>query len=189
MIGYIKGIIIDKSEKSLLLLAGNVGYKIYTTAQINAEEVIGKNSEFYIHTFVKENDISLYGFLTKEELEMFEKLISISGIGPKIALEILSTPLNLLKTAILGSDIETLSKIKGLGKKTAERISIELRNKITVSSPSNQGEISTDSINQEAVLALESLGYERFYILKSLSKLPRELKETEEIIKFVLKNQ
>lgn len=190
MIGYLKGSIVDKNEKSLILLVGNVGYKIHSPHPVLAEEAIGKELSLYIHTSVKENDISLYGFLSKEELDLFEKLISVSGVGPKIGLEIVSSPAHLIKTAILNRDIQTLSKVKGLGKKTAEKITIELKNKITPSyQKGDKDDPEINQVNQEAVMALESLGYERFHILKIMTKLPEEIKETEDIVKFVLKSQ
>jgi len=187
MIGYINGLIIDKSKKSLLVLAGNIGYKVMSTEEITAGSKMDQKIQLYIHTAVREDDISLYGFLKKEELEFFEQLISISGIGPKMALDILATPMNLTQSAIINGDSAFLTKIKGLGKKTAERLILELKNKITPSS-TKEGEPVMSGVNEDAILALQSLGYERFQVLKAMADLPKDIKETEEIVKYFLKN-
>ena len=186
MIGYINGLIIDKNDKSLLVLAGNIGYKIFTTAELVASSKIDAKIQLYIHTAVREDDISLYGFLKKEELEFYEQLLSVSGIGPKMALDILATPIHLTKSAIVNGDTGLLTKIKGLGKKTAERVILELKNKITPTTTSD-GKPMISSVNEDAILALESLGYERFQVIKAMAELPKDIKETEDIVKYFLK--
>lgn len=186
MIGYINGLIIDKNEKALLILAQSVGYEVFVPTGLLAEAVIDKKIQLYIHTAVKEDDISLYGFSKKEELTFFKQLISVSGIGPKMALDILSTPLHITQNAILSGDAAMLTKIKGLGKKTAERLIIELKNKIVPVTLNVEGE-SASPLNEDAILALESLGYEKFQIMKAISEMPGEITETEEIVKYFLK--
>lgn len=186
MIGYINGLIIDKNKKSLLVLAGNIGYKIMTTEDLVASSKIDHKIQLYIHTAVREDDISLYGFSKKQELEFFEQLIGVSGIGPKMALDILATPMNLTQSAIINGDSEFLTKVKGLGKKTAERLVLELKNKVTPST-TKDGKPAISHFNEDAVLALQSLGYERFQIIKAMADLPKDIKETEEIVKYFLK--
>ena len=188
MIGYINGLIIDKTEHSLLVLAGAIGYKVSVPTELAAEVRIDDKVQLYIHTAVREDDISLYGFLKKEELSFFNQLISVSGIGPKMALEILSVPVHMTQNAILNNDTAMLTKIKGLGKKTAERVILELKNKITPVTLEGISSEGPKSVNEDAILALESLGYERFHIIKAMSGLPKEVKETEEIVKYFLKN-
>ncbi len=186
MIGYLKGDIIEKDERFLLLAAGPVGYKVWATTDLIAKCAAGKPLSLFIHTAVKEDDIRLYGFLKKEELAFFETLLGISGVGPKTALEILSNPLSLTQNAIVNGDVAFLSKIKGLGKKTAERLVLELKGKLPSfgSLPeSRQGQIPED-----AILALESLGYDRAYILRQISRLPEGITQTEAVVKHVLKN-
>jgi len=187
MIGYLNGLIIDKDDKSLLVLAGNIGYKIWSTQELISSSKMDQKIQFYIHTAVREDDISLYGFTTKEELKFFEQLLSVSGIGPKMALDILGTPMNLTQSAIINGDTGMLTKIKGLGKKTAERLILELKNKITPMT-TKEGGPAVSSINEDAILALESLGYERFQIIKAMTNLPSDIKETEEIVKYFLKS-
>jgi len=187
MIGYLNGLIIDKKNKSLLVLAGNIGYKVFVPEELATSAKTDQKIQLYIHTAVREDDISLYGFIKKEELEFFEQLIGVSGIGPKMALDILATPMNITQSAILNGDTGLLTKIKGLGKKTAERLILELKNKITPITAKDGGP-SVSLTNEDAVLALESLGYERFQVIKAIADLPKEIKETEEIVKYFLKN-
>ena len=186
MIGYLSGLIIDKEERSLLVLAGSVGYTITATEELVTQSKVDEKIQLFIHTAVREDDISLYGFCRKEELSFFRQLISVSGIGPKMAMDILATPMHLTQAAIVNGDAAFLTKIKGLGKKTAERLILELKNKVTPASlPGREGRGFT--LNEDAVLALESLGYERFQIVQAMSDLPAEIKETEEIVKYFLK--
>lgn len=186
MIGYINGLLIDKNEKSVLVLAQSIGYKIFTTTDLIAKASLDQKIQLYIHTAVREDNISLYGFIKKEELEFFEQLINVSGIGPKMAMDILSTPIHITHQAILNGDIGLLTKIKGLGKKTAERLVLELKNKIT---PLRIGETGEEikGYNEEAVDALVSLGYEKFQVVKILSGIPSEITKTEEVIRYFLK--
>lgn len=186
MIGYINGLIIDKDEKTLLILAGSIGYKVFASTELASSAKIDSKVQLYIHTSVREDDISLYGFIKKGELEFFEQLLGVSGIGPRVALDILATPINLTKSAIISEDTAMLTKIKGLGKKTAERLILELRNKITPGT-TKEGEPIMSSFNEDAVMALESLGYERFQIVKAMGDLPKDVIETEDIVKYFLK--
>ena len=188
MIGYLAGLIIDKDPRSLIVLTGGVGYRVFVTTDLLAEAKADHKVQLFIHTTVREDDISLYGFLKKDELKFFEQLLTVSGIGPKIAMDILATPVSLTKNAIVSEDIGLLTKIKGLGKKTAERLCLELKNKVEpVLTTSGSAGPSYTAGHEDAVLALESLGYERYQILKSMSDLPAHLTQTEEIVKFFLK--
>jgi Holliday junction DNA helicase RuvA len=187
MIGYLSGLIIDKDPTSVLVLTGGVGYRVFATSDLIATAKSDHKIQLFIHTSVREDDISLYGFPGKDELKFFEQLLGVSGIGPKMAMEILSTPLSLTKNAIIGNDIATLTKIKGLGKKTAERLCLELHNKIDPVTGSGSSKINS-TIHDEVVSALESLGYERHQIIQSMSKLPADITETEEIVKYFLKS-
>jgi len=186
MIGYISGLIIDKDEKSLLILAGNVGYKVFVPTNVLSESKMDHKTQLFIHTAVKEDDISLYGFKKKDEMKFYQQLLSVSGVGPKMGLEILSAPMNITQNAILGGDSAMLTKIKGLGKKTAERIIIELKDNVTPSAIMT-GEGATGAYNDEALSALMSLVYEKYEIIRFLSDLPSGIKRTEDVIKRFLK--
>lgn len=183
MIGYINGLLIDKDEKTALVLAQSLGYKIHVTTDWIAKAKMDQKVQLFIHTAVREDDISLYGFESKEELAFYQKLIGVSGIGPKVAMDILSTPMHMTKKAIVSEDSAILTQIKGLGKKTAERLILELKNKIDIAG------ITADStgIDEDAVTALVGLGYDKYQIVKALVDKPSALKNTEEIIKYFLK--
>ena len=152
MIGSIKGKIILKTEKFLVVETAGVGYKVNvspdTLSKIAPRPSSGQNEtpevSFWIHTHMREDILDLYGFLERQELEFFEMLINVSGIGPKGALAILGvTSIETLRKAISTGDTAYLTKISGIGKKTAEKIVIELRDKIgeEKSGSSLQGEL------------------------------------------------
>ena len=169
MIGSIKGKIIYKSEKFLIVETGGVGYKI----NVSANNLLKTNNEvsFWIHTHVREDALDLYGFLEHTELEFFEMLINVSGIGPKGALTILGiASIETLKKAISTGDTSYLTKISGIGKKTAEKMIIELRDKIgeDKSDISLKGEL-------DALEALKSLGYSQNEAREVLKKVASDI--------------
>jgi len=189
MIAYLSGLIIAKDEKTLTVLTGGIGYRVFVTIDLLTEAKTDHKVQLFIHTAVREDDISLYGFLKQEELKFYEQLLCVSGIGPKMAMDILATPISMTKNAIVSEDFALLTKIKGLGKKTAERLCLELKNKVEPVMPASRSADKTSSaIHEDAVLALESLGYERYQILKFVSELPDEVSETEAIVKSFLKS-
>jgi Holliday junction DNA helicase RuvA len=188
MIGYLKGTILKKNGKSIILDTGGVGYVINVPAPTADKCFENDAAEFYIHTKVREDDLSLFGFETFEELEFFKTLINVNGVGPKTALEILSLNPDKTKAAILSGDVAFLCKIPGIGKKTAERIIVELKNKIEWADTLRLHANLEENVNNEAIEALLGLGYQRFEIIKVLNKLPETVKKTEEIITYFLKN-
>lgn len=160
MIGSIKGKIILKTEKFLIVETNGVGYKISVSPDALSRTPKKDEEIFlYIHTHVREDSLDLYGFLEYKELEFFEMLINVSGIGPKGALAILGiTTIDTLVRAIGTGDTSYLTKISGIGKKTAEKIVIELRDKMK---DKMHGEIEGGSLQGEmdALEALKTLGY------------------------------
>ena len=159
MIGFLTGKIISSKPTKVLLDVNGVGYNIAisinTFERINGKETVS----LYIHTSVKEDSISLFGFYSEAEKEMFELLISVSGIGPKIALSLLSgIQTDDLKNAIQSSDISRIIAVPGIGRKTAERLVLELRTKVDQVSEEGTSAIPL-SIKNEAVAALSTLGY------------------------------
>ncbi|MFA6571980.1 MAG: Holliday junction branch migration protein RuvA [Bacteroidota bacterium] len=175
MIGSIKGKIILKTDKFIIVETAGVGYKINispdTLSKLKKED---EEVLFWIHTHVREDILDLYGFLNREELEFFEMLINVSGIGPKGALGILGVAsIETLKRAISTGDISYLTKVSGIGKKTAEKIIIELRDKMQ----NKTGEKMTDaSLRDEldALEALKSLGYSQNEAREALKKVSPE---------------
>ena len=137
MINFVTGEIVAKNENSVVLDYNGMGFEIFvSTTSLVSMGQIGDNARLFTYMNVKEDEISLFGFLTLEEKNMFLKLITVSGVGPKMALGILSgLSLSDLAVAIKGEDIKLLSTIKGLGKKTAERLVLELKDKIDPPKP------------------------------------------------------
>ncbi len=175
MIGSLRGKITLKTDKFIILETGGVGYKINvspdTLSKLSAprksSEQNGALASFWIHTHVREDAFDLYGFLDHQELEFFEMLINVSGIGPKGALGILGiASIETLKKAIGTGDTAYLTKISGIGKKTAEKIIIELRDKMgeEKTGTSLQGEL-------DALEALKSLGYSQSEAREAIKKV------------------
>lgn len=171
MIGSIRGKIILKTEKFLIVETAGVGYKISVSPDtLSKTSKIGEEIMLWIHTHVREDALDLYGFKDKQELEFFEMLINVSGIGPKGALAILGiTSIETLRKAIGTGDTSYLTKISGIGRKTAEKIVIELRDKLASgisekSGTSLQGEL-------DALEALKSLGYSQNEARGALKKV------------------
>jgi len=188
MIGYLKGIIIQQDLKSVILDVGGVGYKIYTNVvEIKRQKAKGKNeiTEFWTHLAVRENALDLYGFGKKEELDFFELLVSsVSGIGPKSAMTIMSVAsLQNLRHAIVSGDTSHLTKVSGVGKKNAEKIVLELKDKLEGLSTDISGSISGDV---DALEALKSLGYGEREAREALKKTEGDT--TEKKVRSALKN-
>lgn len=188
---YIIGDVVDFRDDSIILQNNNIGYRIFTSVKSKLDLNIGDRSVLiYTELIPREDSISLYGFTTKEEMDMFNLLILVSRIGPKVGLSILSAlDSNTIKAAIVAKDKETLCKAPGIGKKTAERIILELRDRIDESSivyTTEVGLVKNDN-GDEAVEALLSLGYTRYEVEKSLKLLDTDDMTTEDIIKVLLK--
>ena len=162
MISFLVGTIEDKQENSLLLDVGGVGFEMSISSNtFSALPMIGESVKVLTYMSVREDDISLYGFSSKEEKDLFIKLISVSGIGPKVAISILSgLTLNALSIAIANKDVKMLSKIKGLGARTAERICVELKDKVSAFPliDGNQADDYDESAVQMATDTLIALG-------------------------------
>ena len=173
MIGYLTGKIISSKPTQIIMDVNGVGYlvniSISTFEKISDRESVS----IYIHTSVKEDSITLFGFYTQSEKEMFELLISISGIGPKVSLGILSgIAVDDLKEAIANGNVSRLIAIAGIGRKTAERVVLELKNK--VDSIKTDGMTRETSAKDEAVSALSTLGYQRQIAEKTVRDLLSE---------------
>ncbi len=168
MIGYLNGNVISQNNGVIILETGGVGFEVTCSASAFTVLSLEKKGGIYTYMHVKEDAISLYGFISQEEKSMFLKLISVSGVGPKMGIMILSAmPLKDLAYIIASSDVKGLSSVKGLGKKTAERIILELRENISAldlpegtKSSKKQSE-PTSPLDEDGVIALMSLGFSR----------------------------
>ncbi|SHI34012.1 Holliday junction branch migration protein RuvA [Parasporobacterium paucivorans] len=166
MISYIKGELREISEKKIVIENQNMGYNIIVpTSLIPALPAVGNEVRVYTYLYVREDAINLYGFLSKDDLGIFKMLIQVSGIGPKGALGILSTITpDELRMSVLANDAKTISRAPGIGAKTAQRLIIELRDKVNpediLGDTGEEGfAANTDDIRSEAVQALATLGY------------------------------
>lgn len=191
MFAYIKGILEEKSSNYVVVETAGIGYKIFMgETAINTIGEIGEKVKVYTHYHVREDDISLYGFKTNEELRMFELLISVSGVGAKSALVTLSNiEPSSFALAVITNDTSKLVKIPGIGAKTAARIILELKDKLKNEQAVSKEDkdIKTVVIDnqkiEEAVSALQVLGYNKKEIEKSLETIDVNSLELEEIIK------
>lgn len=188
MISYIKGIITYKTNTFVVVECNGIGYKIFVSSATLSS--LNENETIMIYTFmnVKEDDISLFGFLTQQEQTIFHQLLSVSGIGPKGALAFLSemTPEEII-IAILSEDIKTLSKAPGIGKKTAQRLILELKDKVKTEEITQQTSQKDTSEKWEAVEALTSLGYSRSEAVQAVNACYKEGLSVEETLKLSFK--
>jgi Holliday junction DNA helicase RuvA len=175
MIGYVKGKLLHDFGGEIILENNGVGFSITPSAEAYKDIVANGGGAVYTYMAVREDGVSLYGFSSREEKNMFLKLISVSGVGPKMGITVLSNmDLNSLALAIAMQDVKTLSKVKGLGKKTAERIILELREKIT-EVDKETGEITMEkpdlkfeTENEDAIIALMGLGFTKAECVKAV---------------------
>jgi len=199
MISYIKGTLIDKQPIVATIEVGGFGLMVNIPLS-TFEKLPDKGSSLILHTHfhVREDEMSLYGFINNEELVMFRHLIGVSGIGPKVALGILSgTGIIQLKNSVREGDVERLTTIKGIGKKTAQRLIVELRDKLGAPADGDEWLKGTGAYSElednvlAAVTALETLGYTRkqaFEAVKKSVKILGNKSEPEELIRDALRN-
>ena len=187
MITYRKGTILAKQPKFIILLVNNIGYKIFVLQAFLKKIKLNQELELYAHLRHTEDNMSLFGFASQEELQFFELLLTISGVGPKSALGILeAAKLTDVKKAVLRDDPSILYKVSGIGKKTAERIVVELKNKLDLF-PATEKQIALDDSDSEVFDALVSLGYADTDIRQALKQLPADTAGVEAKIKSALK--
>ena len=200
MIAYLKGNLEIKTKGYIIVEVAGIGYKVYMPESMIAKlGEIGEKVKIYTFMKVREDDVSLYGFITNEELRMFELLLSVSGIGAKGALTILSnvTPSG-FALAVISNDINVLKKLPGIGPKTAQRVILELKDKLkkeqeiileeTKENSNLQNAIVEDEKIAEAVSALQVLGYSRKEIADALVNVDIKTLSVEDIIRKGLGN-
>ncbi|MDE7330471.1 MAG: Holliday junction branch migration protein RuvA [Clostridia bacterium] len=193
MIGFVKGRILSlSSEAALIETASGVGFEVLVSGEAYNSLAGRKEGEVYTYMQVREDGVSLFGFATLEEKEMFLKLISVSGVGPKLGIAVLSgLNVSSIAAAIATGDVKRLSAVKGMGKKTAERIILELREKVALSSaPSSAGEPVTaipSAGDEDVVVALMTLGFTRNESVRAITRAKEKgATEIEDIIRVAL---
>lgn len=198
MFSYISGRVAETAVNYVVIDVGGVGFKIFTSLNSLQDETVfvGEKATFHTFLYIKEGIMDLYGFSTKEELSMFELLISISGVGAKGALAILSVaPPSKLALSIVTGDTATIKKASGIGAKIAQRVVLELKDKIQNESLVSQDSGAFDDFDMpagdgargEAVSALVVLGYSASEAQKAVAKVAETVTEVEDIIKQALK--
>ena len=190
MYAYISGKLVASGEHFVIIETGGIGYEIF--ANTNSISKLDKNNaKLFTYFAVKEDSQVLYGFYTTQEKDMFKKLISISGIGPKVGMSILTTlSVSSIATAIISSDIKAFEPVSGVGKKTAERIILELREKVSkevISNDLNEMVQTGQTAEVDAINALVSLGYDRSEALSAVSLVKNLGTTTEDLILLALK--
>jgi Holliday junction DNA helicase RuvA len=187
MIARLEGIIVHTTDKFFIIDVSGVGYKLYVTGETISSCLLGDHASFWVYTAVRENSIDLYGFKSINELSFFELLLDVSGIGPKGALGIIAlAPIDTIKRAIATGDVSYLNKVSGIGKKTAEKIIIELRDKLK--DYKNEGDTPGLLRDENDILeALKSLGYSQNEARSALQQVPATIIGTNARIKEALR--
>ena len=198
MISYIKGILEDMSPGMVVVDNHGIGYQMMVPMRGESFPKIGQEIKIYTHMHVREDDVSLFGFLSKEEKEAFELLIGVSGIGPKVGLSVLSTlSVYELKMAVISEDVKTISKTPGLGPKGAKKLILELKDKLSFEELEEDGvgaeifDTSADSSDSVMITieGLVSLGYSKSEAAIAVNKVEDAKDLTpEELLKKALKN-
>lgn len=200
MIALVEGTIVEKSEMEVILLTGGIGLRLVCSMNtLAALPPMDHTCRLFTHFSVREDAMDLYGFMTREERDMFRHLISVTGVGPKSALFVLgSLPLSELRLAILTGDINLLSRAPGIGKKTAQRIALELRDKVTkdaLASGVSAEDIAVADIEApaqdalgEAMQALKALGYSPQEASNALKGAKGQAQNADEMIRLALRN-
>jgi len=197
MISYIKGEVVKKGIDYLIIENNGIGYYINTSFNTLKNLSEGDVSSVFTYMHIREDVLALYGFSKKDELEMFKKLISVNGIGPKAGLAVLSTyDINSVKVAILKDDVNAISKVPGIGKKTASKIILDLKDKVGSideidSINLSDIEVISDSVNndiEDISKVLMTLGFSQLEAKKALENIDISGKTENQIIKEALKN-
>lgn len=193
MIASLRGRIYRQKPEEICIDVQGVGYRVFVP--INVWETIEEQEEqqLYIHTYVREDRLDLYGFMTANDRTLFERLISMSGIGPKHALELMAVPKSLLMQAIGSQDAKLLTSVKGIGAKTAEKLLVDLKSlagkqpEIFGEETGKRKEDKEIFIDQDVIDALKNLGYDTATIMQTLSHLPEDAKTTEQRVAAALR--
>ena len=201
MIAFVRGTAVDMTENSVIVEAGGIGYEIYMTGTDLSQIHMGEEVKIHTYFNVREDAMQLYGFRSKDDLQMFRLLLGVNGVGPKAAVGVLAgITADELRFAILSDDVKTLSKAPGIGKKTAQKLILELKDKMKLEDAfelklaheqekavAGLGEISDG--RQEAVEALVALGYSSTDALRAVRKVTDvEPDDVEGLLKAALKN-
>jgi len=186
MIATLHGKIQARTDDSLIVNVGGVGFRVRvptgTLANLGA---VGSEVQLFTHLHVREDELSLYGFATEDELRLFEALLTVSGIGPKVGMGILSSaPADTLRLAIAQGNLDVLTALPGIGKKTAQRLVLELKGKVDVSGLGEVSELTP--VDKDVMDALINLGYSAAEAARAARSVPSNVKTIEERVRIAL---
>jgi Holliday junction DNA helicase RuvA len=186
MIASLHGKIQARADDSLVVNVGGVGFRVRVpTGTLANLGVVGSEVQLFTHLHVREDELSLYGFATEDELRLFETLLTVSGIGPKVALGILSAAsADTLRVAIAQGNLDVLTALPGIGKKTAQRLVLELKGKVDVSGLGDVGELTP--MDKDVMDALINLGYSAAEATRAARAVPSTVHTLEERIRVAL---
>ncbi|HEX7593797.1 MAG TPA: Holliday junction branch migration protein RuvA [Anaerolineae bacterium] len=186
MIATLHGKLQARTDDSLILNVGGVGFRVRVPSGTNASlGAVGSDVMLFTHLHVREDDLSLYGFSTEDELRLFETLLTVSGIGPKVAMGVLSSArADTLRAAIAQGNLDVLTALPGIGKKTAQRLVLELKSKIDVSGLSEIGELAP--MDEDVMNALINLGYSAAEATRAARSVPSSVQTVEERVRIAL---
>jgi Holliday junction DNA helicase RuvA len=188
MIAGLEGMVVSFGVDHLVLNVGGVYYRVFMPAsEVAANARLGEKVRVHTHMYVREDQLALYGSTDERQLKMFESLLTVTGIGPKAALSILSAlPVEALENAIAAGNVDLLTRVPGIGRKTASRLVLELKGKLDLVTAA--GIAATPAAASEVVEALSGLGYTPAEIQAALTALPKDHQlTTEEMVMFALK--
>ncbi len=190
MIAYLEGTIQSMGENFVILTNSGVGYKVFVMPSLVLQASIGSKAALHTHQYVREDALELYGFERPQELAMFETLIAITGVGPKTALGILSlTTPEQLRTAVATGNVALLTKVSGVGRKTAERLIVELKDTFALEEKVRGEKMGTlYESDLEVIEALERLGYGKTEARRAVESISKDVVDTEARLKAALKH-
>ncbi|MFO7310737.1 MAG: Holliday junction branch migration protein RuvA [Bacillota bacterium] len=194
MIGMLRGRVWQRGADWVIIDVGGVGYRVFVpTGVLSRLPGIGGDVELHVHTHVREDSLALFGFLAEEELRLFEELIAVSGVGPRLALTALSSlSPEQLRRAVLDEDVATLMRIPGIGRKTAQRMILELKGRLSRTGLPGGVPVTGETTVADALAALVSLGYTQGEAAQALAAAQRELNgqraDTAQLVRMALRH-
>lgn len=193
MIATLRGIVHRHSPEEITLEVGGVGYKVAVPMNVWDELKDGEEAQLFIHSYVREDRFDLFGFLDRNSRALFERFIGMSGIGPRHGLELSAVPRSLLMQAIGSQEPKLLTTVKGIGKKTAEKLLVDLKSLVEkqpeiFGTTFDASQMTSHATDQDAIDALKNLGYDTGTIMHVLRDLPEDLTTTEQRVAAALRS-
>ncbi len=187
MIAFLSGEIAGKGENSLVVMVGGVGLEVNVPASMLASVSVGEEIRLHTHLHVREKEIALYGFATRDEVDVFKLLLGVPGVGPKNALAIISTlGTDALRTAVWEEDVSRLSTVPGIGTKTARKVILELKDRIGAPPGSSESFTNLSEVDAQVIEALTALGYSLVEAQRAVQMVPPDAKGLEERLRAAL---